>query len=69
MMKNIAITEYAYKLLVKSKLRGESFSEVILSHFKKKKTLFDYAGVWADIPDEGWREFEQKISDKEHQRF
>lgn len=69
MMKNIAITEEAYNLLVRYKLRGESFSEVIRSHFKKKKTLFDYAGVWADIPADGWREFEQKISDKEHQRF
>lgn len=36
--------------------------------FKKKKTLFDYAGVWADIPDEGWREFEQKIEEARKER-
>ena len=37
--KNIAITEDAYELLVRSKLPGHSFSEVIREHFKKNKKL------------------------------
>lgn len=59
--KNIAITEDAYELLVRNKHPGESFSEVIREHFKKTKTLSDYAGVWADIPEDKWKAFEKAV--------
>ena len=59
--KNIAITEKAYTLLARHKRQGESFSEVIVEHFQKKKHLFDYAGIWADMPEEEWKQFEQGV--------
>ena len=59
--KNIAITEKAYKLLARHKRQGESFSEVIVEHFQKKKHLFDYAGIWADMPEEEWKTFEEGV--------
>lgn len=59
--KNIAITEKAYKLLARHKRSGESFSEVIVEHFQKKKHLFDYAGIWADMPETAWKEFEGHV--------
>ncbi len=59
--KNIAITDMAYELLSRNKLHGESFSQVIISHFKKKKHLLDYAGIWEEVPDDEWKEFERSI--------
>lgn len=59
--KNIAITEDAYKLLVRHKRPDESFSEVIREHFKKGKKLTDYAGVWANMPEKKWKEFEADV--------
>ncbi len=60
--KNIAITEDAYELLLRNKHPGESFSQVIREHFKKKKHLIDYAGIWADIPSKEWDEITNKVS-------
>jgi len=54
--KNIAITEGAYKLLVRQKRQGESFSKVIEEHFRKKGKLTDYAGVWSDMSHDEWQE-------------
>ena len=30
---------------------------------RKKKHLLDYAGIWADIPEKEWKEFEEKIAE------
>ncbi|MBI2549797.1 antitoxin VapB family protein [Candidatus Woesearchaeota archaeon] len=60
--KNIAITEQAYELLVRNKLPGRSFSEVIREHFTKKK-LTDYAGLWADVPEKAWKELELNVAE------
>mgnify|MGYP001619196175 CR=1 FL=1 len=56
--KNIAITDKAYTLLSRHKRPGESFSQVIVEHFQKKKHLSDFAGIWADMPESAWKEFE-----------
>lgn len=61
--KNIAITEDAYELLVRNKRPEESFSEVIRAHFKKEKKLTDYAGIWADIPENEWKAIEKGVKD------
>ncbi len=60
-IKNIAITEEAYSLLLRHKRPHESFSEVIKGHFKKKKHLADYAGIWANIHERRWKNFEKNI--------
>ena len=59
--KNIAITEEAYNLMRRHKLPNESFSQLIKERFKKGKTLTDYAGIWADTPEEEWQEFERHV--------
>jgi len=59
--KNISITEDAYELLARHKRLNESFSEVIREHFTKKKHLLDFAGMWSDIPEKEWNEFENKV--------
>ena len=59
--KNISITEEAYNLMKRHKRHGESFSEVIREHFKKKNSILDYAGIWADVPEKEWKEFEQRV--------
>ena len=60
--KNIAIRDEAYDLLARYKLSGESFSDVIIEHFSKKKKLTDYAGIWADVPEKDWKEFEENVA-------
>lgn len=59
--KNIAITEDAYELLVRNKHPNESFSDVIRDHFKKKKHLLDYGGVWEEMPEKDWELMEKNI--------
>ena len=61
--KNISITEDAYDLLTRYKRPNESFSELIKSHFRKKKHLLDYAGAWEDIPEKDWKDFEEKVKE------
>ena len=61
--KNIAITEDAYNLLARFKRLNESFSQVIVEHFKKKKKLADYAGIWSDMPADDWIKLEGTISE------
>ncbi|MBI2143966.1 antitoxin VapB family protein [Candidatus Woesearchaeota archaeon] len=61
--KNIAITEDAYELLARHKRPNESFSGVIKEHFRKGKKLTDYAGIWADMPDNEWKAIEKGVKD------
>ena len=28
---------------------------------RKAKSLFDYAGIWADMPETTWKEFEKGV--------
>lgn len=52
--KNIALTEEAYEVLKRHKRSGESFSKIVIAHFKKKHHLLDYAGFWEGIPQTTW---------------
>lgn len=58
MAKNIAIADDVYETLTKEKREGESFSDVIRRLGKRKGSLLEFAGAWADIPDEECREME-----------
>jgi predicted CopG family antitoxin len=60
MTKNIAIADDAYLLLARHKRPDESFSEVIRERFGKRK-LTDFAGIWADVPESEWKEFEAHV--------
>ena len=63
MVKNISITKEAYDLLARNKKSGESFSEVILTYFKKEKKLFDYAGMWADVSADEFEELKKGVEE------
>ena len=61
MAKNIAVADDVYEVLLKEKREGESFSDVIRRWRGTKGSLLDCYGMWADIPDEEWKEMEAAI--------
>ncbi|TLZ46113.1 MAG: antitoxin [Methanobacteriota archaeon] len=58
MAKNVALADDVYESLQKEKREGESFSDVIRRLGKRRRSLLEFAGAWADIPDEEFREME-----------
>ena len=61
MAKNIAVADDVYAMLAKEKREGESFSDVIRRFAGKRGSLLDFYGMWADIPDDEWKEMEAAI--------
>jgi predicted CopG family antitoxin len=61
MAKNVALADDVYEILQKEKREGESFSEVIRRWHRSKGSLMDCYGLWADIPEEEFREMEAAI--------
>ena len=59
MAKNIAIADDVYEMLVKEKREGESFSDVLRRLGKRRKSILEFYGAWADIPQEEFREMEE----------
>ena len=49
--KTISLRDDVYDSLVKMKRKNESFSDVI-SRLMYRRSLLDFAGRWADIPEE-----------------
>jgi predicted CopG family antitoxin len=49
--KTISLRDDVYDSLVKIKGKNESFSDAI-SRLMYKRSLLDFAGRWADIPEE-----------------
>jgi predicted CopG family antitoxin len=49
--KTISVSEDAYDLLDKMKLKDESFSEVI-RRLAKRRSIADCAGLWVDVSNE-----------------
>jgi len=49
--RSISITEDAYTLLDKFRLKDESFSQTIIRILKKQQNLLELAGAWSKIPD------------------
>jgi predicted CopG family antitoxin len=59
--KTITIMDDAYMLLLRNKLREESFSDVIRRAFSKKKNIMKYAGAWKDMSDKEAEELKGNI--------
>lgn len=59
MAKNIAIADDVYELLTKEKREGESFSDVIRRWHRSKDSLMEFYGMWADIPEDEWKQMEK----------
>ena len=59
--KTISIMDDAYMLLLRNKLRNESFSEVIRRHFRRKKSILEFAGAWKDMTDKEAEELKDTI--------
>ena len=61
MAKNVALADDLYEMLQKEKREGESFSDVIRRWRRGQGSLMDAYGLWADIPEEEWKEMEAAI--------
>ena len=60
--KTISVSEDAYELLKKMKLKGESFTETI-RRIAKRRRLTDCAGLWSDIPEEELKAYWESTSE------
>ncbi len=58
--KTISLRDEVYENLVKIKSKNESFSDVI-SRLMRKRSLLDFAGRWADIPEEEIEEIKKEL--------
>ena len=59
--KTISIMDDAYNLLLKSKHKGESFSNVIRRIITSKKDVMNFAGAWKNISNEEAEEMKKNI--------
>lgn len=59
--KNISIMDDVYRILVRNRMGGESFSEVIRRNFSRKKDIMEFAGAWKDMREEEAEEMKEKI--------
>jgi predicted CopG family antitoxin len=59
--KTISIMDDAYMLLLRNKMKNESFSDVIRRSFEKKKDIMRHAGAWKDMSDDEVRELKENI--------
>lgn len=64
MAKNIAVSDDVYELLRKTKLPGESFSDVIRRGLRRGVRLMDIYGS-ATISKEDWRKTRKTIRNSE----
>jgi len=55
---NISLKREAYELLKQRRTKNESFSDVVISEFKKKLTPLDFFGV---LKDKDWGDAEKKM--------
>jgi predicted CopG family antitoxin len=60
--KTISVSEDAYDLLSKMKLKNESFTETI-KRLAKRRKLTDCAGLWSDATDEEMKEYWNSITE------
>lgn len=60
--KTISLRDEVYKNLVKIKTKDESFSDVI-SRLMQKRSLLDFAGRWADVPEEKIEEITKELEE------
>lgn len=60
--KTISVSEDAYELLKKMKLKNESFTETI-RRLAKRRRIMDCAGLWTDVPEEEMKALESSIKE------
>lgn len=60
--KTISVSEDAYKLLMRMKLKDESFTETI-RRLAKRRRLADCAGLWIDIPDDEMKNLHTSLTE------
>ncbi len=60
--KTVSVSEDAYELLKKMKLKGESFTETI-RRLAKRRRLADCAGLWSDVSEEEMEDYWGSIAD------
>ncbi|KYK28763.1 MAG: antitoxin VapB family protein [Theionarchaea archaeon] len=58
--KTISLRDDVYEALVKMKAKNESFSDVI-SRLMRRRSLLDFAGRWADVPEEKIEELTKEL--------
>ncbi|MGD2247556.1 MAG: antitoxin VapB family protein [Candidatus Methanofastidiosia archaeon] len=58
--KTISLRDDVYENLAKIKTKDESFSDVI-SRLMQKRSLLDFAGRWADVPEEKIEEITKEL--------
>ena len=59
--KTISIMDDAYELLVRHRIKNESFSEVIRRNFSNKSDIMKFAGAWSHLSDEEIKKMKGKI--------
>jgi len=60
--KTVSVSEDAYELLKKMKLKGESFTETI-RRLARRRRLADCAGLWSDVSEEEMEDYWGSIAD------
>lgn len=60
--KTISVSEDAYELLKKMKLKGESFTEAI-RRLARRRRLADCAGLWSDVSEKEMEDYWGGVAD------
>jgi predicted CopG family antitoxin len=63
--RTISVSEDAYELLKKLRLKNETFTDTI-KRLAKRRKLADCAGAWSDLPDDEMEQYWASIT--EHRR-
>ena len=61
--KTITIMDDVYELLVRNKMKDESFSEELRRVVPKKGNIMECAGLWADMSDKEAEDMKKTIYD------
>ncbi|MBU0906768.1 MAG: antitoxin VapB family protein [Nanoarchaeota archaeon] len=60
--KTISIMQDAYNLLLRNKMRNESFSDAIRRILTKNDNILEFAGAWREIEDKEVKEMKKAIA-------
>lgn len=60
--KTISIMEDVYKLLLRNKMRNESFSNTIKRILTQSNNILEFAGAWQSIDNKELEKMKKKIS-------
>lgn len=60
---NVSLRKEVYDFLKSKRMKGESFSDVIVSLKEGKKSPMDFWGVWKDKPKEEIEEIRKRLTE------